>query len=425
MTPSSLEIRWPPTRAEGLRRLEQFVPRSGRTYAETRNEDRGPHDQSNVSTLSPYIRHRLIREDEVVTAVLDRFAYSTAEKFIAEACWRTYWKGWLEHRPAVWATYRAAVANSVRRLDGDTALRDSWESATSGRTGIDCFDAWARELIATGYLHNHARMWFASIWIFTLRLPWELGADFFLRHLLDGDPASNTLSWRWVAGLHTRGKTYLARPDNIAKYTGGRFLTTQGLAPKAEPLHEDALPSPTAPDPFDHSPRGDFGLILTEDDLDPASLGLAPERVVAVCGLLTTAERSPLELGRLPREFATGAVRDALERSRAIFSGDVEVEGWQAGEETVLDWVSRHKLKHVVTPRPTVGPTREWLERFLPSLRSRGVIMSQVGRPWDETFWPYCKSGFFALRTRIPACLASLGMNAGARQSRRADRHSH
>jgi deoxyribodipyrimidine photo-lyase len=65
-----------------------------------------------------------------------------------------------------------------------------------------------QELVETGYLHNHARMWFASIWIFTLRLPWELGADFFLRHLLDGDAASNTLSWRWVAGLHTKGKHY-------------------------------------------------------------------------------------------------------------------------------------------------------------------------------------------------------------------------
>ena len=98
-----------------------------------------------------------------------------------------------------------------------------------GATGIDCFDAWARELVATGYLHNHARMWFASIWIFTLRLPWELGADFFLRHLIDGDPASNTLSWRWVAGLQTAGKTYLATAENIARFTGGRFAP-QGLA---------------------------------------------------------------------------------------------------------------------------------------------------------------------------------------------------
>ncbi len=85
-------------------------------------------------------------------------------------------------------------------------MRARWEQATTGRTGLACFDAWARELLDVGYLHNPARMWFASLWIFTLELPWALGADFFLRHLLDGDPASNTLSWRWVGGLQTPGK---------------------------------------------------------------------------------------------------------------------------------------------------------------------------------------------------------------------------
>ena len=88
-----------------------------------------------------------------------------------------------------------------------SGLRRAFEGAVTGSTGIDGFDDWARELTHTGWLHNHARMWFAFIWIFTLELPWALGADFFLRHLVDGDPASNTLSWRWVAGLYTRAKS--------------------------------------------------------------------------------------------------------------------------------------------------------------------------------------------------------------------------
>ena len=79
-------------------------------------------------------------------------------------------------------------------------------------------DRIARELIQTGYLHNHARMWWASFWIHAEGLPWELGADVFFRHLLDADPASNTLSWRWVAGLQTAGKTYLVRLSNLQKY---------------------------------------------------------------------------------------------------------------------------------------------------------------------------------------------------------------
>jgi deoxyribodipyrimidine photo-lyase len=84
------------------------------------------------------------------------------------------------------------------------------ERAVNGQTGLTCFESWVTELVETGYLHNHARMWFASIWILTLGLPWRLGAVFLYRHLLDGDAASNTLGWRWVAGLQTRGKPYPA-----------------------------------------------------------------------------------------------------------------------------------------------------------------------------------------------------------------------
>ncbi|MDJ0895420.1 MAG: FAD-binding domain-containing protein, partial [Alphaproteobacteria bacterium] len=212
---------WVPSRREALHHLEAFVPRAGRAYAARRNYDCGPGKHSDVSTLSPWIRHRLILEEEVVSAVLARHSFAAAEKFVQEVFWRTYWKGWLELRPSIWADYQGSVRTLVGRLDRDPDLRARWEQASEGRTGIGCFDAWSRELVQTGYLHNHARMWFASIWIFTLELPWELGADFFLRHLLDGDPASNTLSWRWVGGLQTRGKTYLARPDNIARYTEG------------------------------------------------------------------------------------------------------------------------------------------------------------------------------------------------------------
>ena len=122
------------------------------------------------------------------------------------------------------------------QLVTQSGLRQACELACFGQTGIECFDTWARELTTTGYLHNYARMWFASIWIFTLKLPWQLGPDFFLRHLLDGDTASNTLSWRWVAGLQTVGKTYLARAANISRYTGGRFKPTrhaiEGLPPQ-------------------------------------------------------------------------------------------------------------------------------------------------------------------------------------------------
>ena len=190
-----------------LARLARFVPHAGRDYASRRNLDLGPGRHSHVSTLSPYIRQRMVTEAEVLQAVLARHGPQAAAKFVQEVFWRSSWKGWLEMRPAVWTQHVAERQTAWNAVQTQAGLRRSWEDACQGRTGIDAFDHWAGELTQTGYLHDHARMGFASIWIFTLRLLWALGADFFLRHLLDGDPASNTLGWRWVAGLQTRGKT--------------------------------------------------------------------------------------------------------------------------------------------------------------------------------------------------------------------------
>lgn len=187
-----------PSRAAGLQRLSAFVPRAA-AYARERNRVVPPHDR--VSRLSPYLRHRLVLESETIAAAWSTHPPAAVEKLVAEVLWRTYWKGWLQLRPQVWQAYLEQWRRDREDLDGAGAERLA--AALGARTGIECFDAWIRELTETGYLHNHARMWLASIWIFTLRLPWTLGSAFFLRYLLDGDPASNTLSWRWVAGLHT------------------------------------------------------------------------------------------------------------------------------------------------------------------------------------------------------------------------------
>ena len=272
---SEFKPSWKPTREAGLERLESFLPLAGHEYARERNHDRGPGDRGNVSGLSPYIRHRLVSESEVVEAVIAAHGPEAGSKFIQEVCWRTYWKGWLELRPRVWDRYQGQVREDLDRLARSTTLRSEYEAAVAGRTGLACFDAWARELVETGYLHNHARMWFASIWIFTLKLPWSLGADFFLRYLMDGDPASNTLSWRWVAGLQTRGKTYLARADNIATYTNGRFQPRPGeLAEEAQAVEE---PGPEAPGKLAAAgrvePGAQFGLLLTEEDLQAEGFG--------------------------------------------------------------------------------------------------------------------------------------------------------
>ena len=209
-------------REESLDKLENFINNGVLSYSFSRNYDLGPSNRKNISLLSPYIRKRILHEKEVINKCLKNYSLNKIEKFIQEVFWRVYWKGWMEGRIKVWQNYNKNLKTLISEYSvGDK--KNNYDKALNGETGIDCFDDWIKELINYGYLHNHSRMWFASIWIHTLKLPWELGANFFLKNLVDGDPASNTLSWRWVAGLHTKGKCYVANEDNIKKFSDGRY----------------------------------------------------------------------------------------------------------------------------------------------------------------------------------------------------------
>ena len=405
-----LQVAWAPTRAEALRRLDVFLPRAGRHYAEHRGHDLGPDDRSNVSALSPYLRHRLVLEEEVVGAVLDRHNAATAEKFLQEVCWRTYWKGWMELRPGVWDAYRGEVEGLIRSLDDDDTLRGRVEEATEGRTGIGCLDAWARELAEVGYLHNHARMWFATIWIFTLKLPWRWAPTSSYRHLLDGDPAVNTLSWRWVAGLQTPGKTYLARADNIAKYSAGRFRPVEPFAEFAEPVNAPPAPPAGRLAAADPTPHGPIGLLLTEDDLAPESLPLAGCEVRAVAGLLATGARSPLGVGGPVVAFAEGAMRDGLRRASDAFGVGPDVLG-RDHPRAVVEWARRHGLFQVAAAEAPVGPGRELLDALDAAFDAAGMRrVIRVRRPWDDALWPMATAGYFQFKTRLPSRLAKLGL---------------
>lgn len=379
---------FPPTRAAALARLDAFLPRAGRAYAADRNSDLPGHDA--VSTLSPYIRHRILTEPEVIAAVLQQHSPQDADKFLAEVRWRTYWKGWLELRPAIWRDYQQGVQSALNRIATESGLRQNWQAACEGRTGIDAFDHWADELVTTGYLHNHARMWFASIWIFTLRLPWELGADFFLRHLLDGDPASNTLSWRWVGGLHTPGKTYLATPDNIAKNTGGRFAP-QGLATATFALPAAPIPAPQAPPTGDDWGRtARTALLLHEDDLNPDWLltRIAP---VATAILLAPEGRSPLTTAPHVATFIKGAAADAATRLGPV----TLIQGPDAAT-TLADWAASTGADDITTPYAPVGPIADILRK-----RPAQIPLIRALRPHDARLWPHATHGFFRFKDAI------------------------
>lgn len=395
------QVAFTPTREKGLARLGCFVSRAGQYYTKQRNYDFGLDRRNNVSALSPWLRHRLITEEEVLHATLARHAFSSAEKFIQEVFWRTYFKGWLEHRPSVWTSYQTSLLRAIEACEANQSLAEDYRAAVNGATGIDGFDHWSRELLETGYLHNHARMWFASIWIFTLRLPWELGADFFIRHLMDGDPASNTLSWRWVAGLHTKGKTYQARAANISKYTNGRFRPGNELSTNAEPLFEKTehrrIEIPSA----DRFPDGDFLLLMTEEDTRPEDL--LPRTPAATLGLVATEKRSPLAIGALARNFAYGAVADALARNGG--GQPVFADNWA---DAIIAAAQQTGSRAVVTAYAPVGPVQIYLADAKNDLAKAGLTLHQIRRDYDDVTWPHATKGFFALKQKIPQILRDL-----------------
>ena len=393
--------KWSPLREDALKRLQVFAPQTGGSYAKQRNFDFGPGQHDRVSRLSPWLRHRIITENEVLSATLAQFPLKDAEKFVQEVFWRGYFKGWLEHRPDVWRYYKSDLVALIDRLDKDAPLARDYEATVSGQTGIDCFDAWVNELIATGYLHNHARMWFASIWIFTLKLPWQLGADFFYRNLLDGDPASNTCSWRWVAGLHTLGKTYLARPDNIEKFTAGRFAPRGQLASSAHALEDPRPVSVSAPEyevPDLNGRR--VGLLVTEEDCHPESLvDFHPNAVLA---LTASTPRSVLSLGDAVATFAQTALRHRAHSFEAHFGVDVVIREDREWSSALSEWMGENDLEVCVTSRLPIGPVARRTRR---ACREAGIELVEITRLYDRCTWPHAKRGFFGLKKKIPQIL--------------------
>lgn len=393
------------TRAAGETKLTDFIPRMGRRYANGRNTDHGPGGHTAVSVLSPYIRRRLVLESDVVAAALAAHGPEEAEKFVQEVVWRGYFKGWLERRPQVWASYRDGLEADLGELDTDRRLRRAVANAEGGSTGIACFDAWAEELVDTGYLHNHARMWFASIWIFTLGLPWRVGADFFFRHLLDGDPASNTLGWRWVAGLHTRGKPYPATVQNIVTFTNARFTprpidlaeVTQGL----EGSEPDGLPS-VLPLRAIHAPEPGrpTAVLITEDDCRLEDFALSALDIRSTATLHASHLRSPRAVADGVVRFEAAALADAAARL------GVAAVPMQAGVPSDLaTWAARAGAVQIVTPYVPEGPLRDWLRAAEPALAARGIALYEWQRDWDRAIWPHATAGFFKVKQKMPQIL--------------------
>jgi deoxyribodipyrimidine photo-lyase len=391
----------PLTREDALLQWSRFLPKV-EAYASHRNAVVAGHE--NVSRLGAALRFRTLLEDEILTETLNKCGFKVSEKWLQEVCWRRYWKGWMEKRPQVWTHWRKRVRALWRELPVPT--RDRATQVMSGQSGVGCMDAMARELLETGYLHNHARMWWASFWIHVERLPWELGADFFFRHLVDADPASNTLSWRWVAGLQTAGKTYLVRLSNIEKFApdylhpdalGNERLADASVS--ACVLNDTAdLTTRPLPEYPTELPRTEqpTGLWLHPDDLVPevGPMGALRPASVAAC-LSERVYRESYGLSQRRVASIQTVVRDGLERASGFFGCPAFALQQDDPAEALCGWAQENGLREVVAFAPMVGPGGDFLTCLAPRFEARKIRLTLLRRSSDVAAFAAANAGFF------------------------------
>jgi len=386
---------FPATRADALARLEAFLAHAPQ-YAARRNHVVPGHPH--VSRLSAALRHRLLTEQEVVEATLAQHPFRVVEKFLQEVLWRGYWRGWLARNPQVWS--RAVDQAAALEATLPPGARRAAQAAAEGRSGEPLMDIFALELRETGYLHNHARMWWASFWVHHLGLPWALGAQHFARHLLDFDAASNTLSWRWVAGLQTPGKTYLVTPENLRRFCAPELLDRAGhirlstVSARPQPEAPFASP-PSKPERWVESapptpPGGQRPVVLLHDeDLCLESSPLAHARPRAV------AQWAPPLGPETPRPRAAWLERareDAAARAAAHFGCSIQRCD---SLDAVLGVCDAAEADALTLMAPAVGPLQDALEGLADAATARGRAVIARTRPWDRALAPHAARGFF------------------------------
>ena len=279
-----------PTLAAAQARIAAVQPSA---YARTRNALDGA-----VSTLSPYITHGFVTLPAVLADVAERHPLNVQHKFVFELGWREYFRHVWQHRGdgILQSLHEGPLPDSSYASELPADIRQ-------GCTGVPVVDEAVRALYATGMLHNHARMWLASYVVHVRKVHWRVAADWLYGHLLDGDLASNHLSWQWVAGTGSR-KPYLFNADNVARYapeswhsagtvidTSYEALDLMARQPASQGGRELGVPADSSPS---MEPR------LTAEP--PEELGLTAPDAAAVAGRDVWLVH-PWNLGELPLEL--------------------------------------------------------------------------------------------------------------------------
>ena len=372
------------SRDKVLKNLDNFIEKYLSEYSKLRNFDFGPNNRTNTSCLSPYITHGLINELEVVKKSLSKFSFSKNEKFIQEILWRTYWKGWLELRPTVWTDY----INDLKKIKEKFRDNPNYKNAINGSTNVECFNEWIKELKENNYLHNHARMWFASIWIFTLNLPWQLGAELFMKHLYDGDAASNTLGWRWVAGIQTQGKHYLANEWNIKKFTNNRFQNIK-LNENAPPIVSEKTYSITKRNFNNPQNIENKNLLLFDNNLSFETSDFQKYKFKKIYIISNQNQNRSIKISEKVIKFKLHLINDQKQR---LHNNSIDCE--------IININEIKNIEDCYGLYPTVGENLDYL-----SLNN--IKLDFLYRNIDQFSWKYCNKGFFNFKNYIPKIIST------------------
>tara|TARA_Y100000817_G_scaffold192282_1_gene150267 strand:+ start:1258 stop:2403 length:1146 start_codon:yes stop_codon:yes gene_type:complete len=370
-----------PSREAALKKLNNFIESGLYNYSKLRNFDFGPNERSNISCLSPYITHGIISEKEVIKLSLKKFSFPKNEKFIQEVLWRIYWKGWLELRPNVWSDY----LTDLKKLKQEYINNKNYFDAIEGKTKVQCFNIWVEELKNYNYLHNHTRMWFASIWIFTLGLPWQLGADFFMKYLYDGDCASNTLGWRWVAGIQTKGKNYVASEWNIKKFTNSRFNNIK-INENPVPIIDEKNYSIIDNSFLSSNISNNQNLLIFENNLCFEQSDFKDQSFKNLYFVFNENKTRQTKLDEKVIDFKKSLINDQIENlnSKSLNCEMIGIEDLKDVKENLLALY------------PSVGENLDYLSSN--NIKNISFLYRKI----DQYSWRYCNKGFFNFKNYIP-----------------------
>ena len=376
------------------------------TYERSRNYLDGA-----VTRLSAYLRHGVLTLAEIRDNALSRVTDSRhAGKLIYELAWRDYWQRlYTQMGEGIWQDREAYKTGYSAREYGAELPADIPEGATT----LACIDSFAHELRATGYLHNHARMWSAAYVVHWRRIRWQAGARWFLQHLVDGDPASNNLSWQWVASTFA-SKAYIFNRENLERYTNGVYCQTcphahahtcpferdyegleQTLFPRLNsPADATAMPTPprsfTPMNPRERSPEisGKPLLWVHTDSLNPNSpmLHAHPDAPAVFIWDTEGLSKSSIALKRIV--FLAECLRE-MPGTIELRSGDPATELLLAAKASGADYVLAQR-----TPDPRLQAAASAMQQHLPVVwydpppfaeETRAFDLKRFSRYWQRS----------------------------------------